>query len=277
LSIEIRKVIRVGKQSSAVVIPSTWMKQLGVNVGDQVKLIYDGTRVIMTPIKENELLRGQIMIEGTDKIAFAKLIAAFMEGIANIKLKADYEKAVKLLNELKKEVPSLLFVTKPDAKYHTVIFPDIEVDYSELLAKFCEVFKKIIRREGELNVLLSDFKYTRLLLVRLLKIRYYEDSLNVPEALDIVLFTNTLSEIVELIAKGNIEISQEISDAISILVDQFYSSDLDTAVKIGGNTIVKADKFPPEVQKHILTLVELIFRRCIRDKACRCRHFFPKI
>jgi antitoxin component of MazEF toxin-antitoxin module len=277
LSVEVRKVIRVGKQSSAIVVPSTWMKQLGLNPGDQVKLIYDGNRVIMTPVKESELLRGQIMVEGSDKVAFTKLKAAFMEGIVNIKLKAEYEEAVKLLTELKKEVPSVLFVTRPEAKYHTVIFPDIGVEHGDLIAKLCEVFKKIVRRDGELSVLLSDFKYTQLLLMRLLKIKYYEDTINVPEALDIVLFTNTLSEIVDSIVNGGLEITEEIEDALSILVEQYCSSDLDTAVKIGSNTIVKVDKFPHEIQKHVLNLVELIFRRCIRDKACRCRHFFPKI
>jgi len=277
LSVEVRKVIRVGKQSSAIVVPSTWMKQLGLNPGDQVKLIYDGNRVIMTPVKESELLRGQIMVEGSDKVAFTKLKAAFMEGIVNIKLKAEYEEAVKLLTELKKEVPSVLFVTRPDAKYHTVIFPDIGVEHGDLIAKLCEVFKKIVRRDGELSVLLSDFKYTQLLLMRLLKIKYYEDTINVPEALDLVLFTNTLSEIVDSIVNGGLEITEEIEDALSILVEQYCSSDLDTAVKIGSNTIVKVDKFPHEIQKHVLNLVELIFRRCIRDKACRCRHFFPKI
>ncbi|MGB9816295.1 MAG: AbrB/MazE/SpoVT family DNA-binding domain-containing protein [Desulfurococcaceae archaeon] len=277
MSVEVRKVIRVGKQSSAIVVPSTWMKQLGLNPGDQVKLIYDGNRVIMTPVKESELLRGQIMVEGSDKVAFTKLKAAFMEGIVNIKLKAEYEEAVKLLTELKKEVPSVLFVTRPDAKYHTVIFPDIGVEHGDLIAKLCEVFKKIVRRDGELSVLLSDFKYTQLLLMRLLKIKYYEDTINVPEALDLVLFTNTLSEIVDSIVNGGLEITEEIEDALSILVEQYCSSDLDTAVKIGSNTIVKVDKFPHEIQKHVLNLVELIFRRCIRDKACRCRHFFPKI
>ena len=277
MSVEVRKVIRVGKQSSAIVVPSTWMKQLGLNPGDQVKLIYDGNRVIMTPVKESELLRGQIMVEGSDKVAFTKLKAAFMEGIVNIKLKAEYEEAVKLLTELKKEVPSVLFVTKPDAKYHTVIFPDIGLEHGDLIAKLCEVFKKIVRRDGELSVLLSDFKYTQLLLMRLLKIKYYEDTINVPEALDLVLFTNTLSEIVDSIVNGGLEITEEIEDALSILVEQYCSSDLDTAVKIGSNTIVKVDKFPHEIQKHVLNLVELIFRRCIRDKACRCRHFFPKI
>jgi len=277
LSVEVRKVIRVGKQSSAIVVPSTWMKQLGLNPGDQVKLIYDGNRVIMTPVKESELLRGQIMVEGSDKVAFTKLKAAFMEGIVNIKLKAEYEEAVKLLTELKKEVPSVLFVTRPEAKYHTVIFPDIGLEHGDLIAKLCEVFKKIVRRDGELSVLLSDFKYTQLLLMRLLKIKYYEDTINVPEALDLVLFTNTLSEIVDSIVNGGLEITEEIEDALSILVEQYCSSDLDTAVKIGSNTIVKVDKFPHEIQKHVLNLVELIFRRCIRDKACRCRHFFPKI
>ena len=277
MSVEVRKVIRVGKQSSAIVVPSTWMKQLGLNPGDQVKLIYDGNRVIMTPVKESELLRGQIMVEGSDKVAFTKLKAAFMEGIVNIKLKAEYEEAVKLLTELKKEVPSVLFVTRPEAKYHTVIFPDIGLEHGDLIAKLCEVFKKIVRRDGELSVLLSDFKYTQLLLMRLLKIKYYEDTINVPEALDLVLFTNTLSEIVDSIVNGGLEITEEIEDALSILVEQYCSSDLDTAVKIGSNTIVKVDKFPHEIQKHVLNLVELIFRRCIRDKACRCRHFFPKI
>lgn len=58
-----------------------------------------------------------------------------------------------------------------------------------------------------------------------------------------------------------------------MLVDQYCSSDLDAAVKIGSNTIIKADKHEPGIlYKNILILVE-ISRRCIRDKACRYRHF----
>ncbi|MEM4717517.1 MAG: AbrB/MazE/SpoVT family DNA-binding domain-containing protein [Desulfurococcaceae archaeon] len=277
MSIEIRKIIKVGKQSSAIVMPSKWIKQLGLNTGDRVKLVYDGSRIIITPIKEGEFLGGQVMIEGSDNVAFAKLIAAFMEGVASIKLKSEYEDAIRLLNDLKKEIPSIVFVARPDTEYHTIIFPDVGVDHNDLLVKLCEVFKKIIRNDGDPRFLLSDFNYTYLLLMRLLKIKYYENGLNVPEALDTVLFANTLNEIIKLIIHKRFEISEELQEAVSVLVDQLHSSDLDTAIKIASNTIVKANKYPAEIQRHILTLVELVFRRCIRDKACRCKHFFPKV
>jgi hypothetical protein len=64
----------------------------------------------MTTVKESKLLRGQIMVEGSDKVAFTKLKADFIEGIVNIKLKAEYEETVKSLTELKKEVPLVTWV-----------------------------------------------------------------------------------------------------------------------------------------------------------------------
>lgn len=277
MSVEVRRIFRVGKQSSAVVLPSAWIKQLGLNIGDQVKLTYDGSKITVTPVRENELLRGQVTIEGADEVAYAKLVATFLEGIANVKLKADYESAVKLLRKLKEEIPSVMYVANPGAEYHTVVFPDVKIDPLDVLVKLCELFKKLLRGDGDQDVLLQDFRSTQLLLMRILKVRCYEEGLNVPEALDIVLFANTLNDVVDLVVKRSFNVDEEIKDSISVLVDQFYSKDLDTAVKLASNTIVKLDKFPTEVQKHVLSLAELIFRRCIRDRACRCRHFFPKI
>ena len=112
MSFSVRRILRVGRKSSAIVIPSTWMKQLGLKPGDQVKLFFNGNRVSMAPVKEDDLMRGQVAIEGADRVTFAKLKAAFMEGVSNVKLKADYESAVKLVSDLRREVsPSCLLVS----------------------------------------------------------------------------------------------------------------------------------------------------------------------
>jgi hypothetical protein len=88
------------------------MKQLGLKPGDQVKLFFNGNRVSMAPVKEDDLMRGQVAIEGANRVTFAKLKAAFMEGVSNVKLKADYESAVKLVSDLRREVsPSCLLVS----------------------------------------------------------------------------------------------------------------------------------------------------------------------
>jgi len=89
LSFNVRRIIRVGRKSSAIVIPSTWMKQLGLKPGDQVKLFFNGNRVSMAPVKEDDFMRGQVAIEGADRVTSAKPKAAFMEGVSNVKLKAD--------------------------------------------------------------------------------------------------------------------------------------------------------------------------------------------
>jgi hypothetical protein len=253
------------------------MKQMGLKPGDQVKLFFNGDRVSMAPVKEDDLMRGQVAIEGADRVTFAKLKAAFMEGVSNVKLKADYESAVKLVSDLRREVSPLLFIGKPGSEYHTLVFPEIHVNYNELVVKLCELFSKITRRDGDLNVLLLDFKHTVLLLIRLLKIKCYEDSLNLPDALDIVLYANILSELVDLFVERGSEFDEYTWEIVVSLAEQYINDDLETAIRVCSGILVKADKLPLQIQKYVSSLIDLIFRKCIRDRACRCRHFYPKI
>jgi len=274
---EIRKIMRIGSRSNAVILPSKWVRELGLKHGDKVRLFYTGSKILITPIKEDELTRGQIMIEGTDNVASAKLKAAFLEGITNVKLKGDYGEAVKLLQALKGEIPSMVFVTNPESQYHTVIFPEVSIDHSSLLAKLCELFKKVMRSEGDLHDLVMDFNYTQLLLIRSLKVRLYEEAIDVASAVDIALFSRILGELMSKVIERPGGLDEEIVDAIAVLVDHYCADDLDRAVKIASNTLVKIDKIPSDLQQYVSTIAELIFRKCIRDRACRCKHFFPKV
>ncbi|MEM0250247.1 MAG: AbrB/MazE/SpoVT family DNA-binding domain-containing protein [Desulfurococcaceae archaeon] len=274
---ETRKIMRIGPRSSAVVLPSKWIRELGLKHGDRVKLFYSGAKIIITPLKEDELARGQIMIEGANTVASAKLKAAFLEGITNIKLKASYDEAIKLLQSLKEELPSMVFIASPEGQYHTVVFPDIGIDHASLLVKLCELFKKMMRREGELHDLAMDFNYTQLLLVRSLKMKLYEEAIDVADALDVVLFAKILGELASSVLERGSNLDEEVIDALAILVEQYYAKDLDHAVRIASSTLIKLDRMPPEIQHYASTIAELIFRKCIRDRACRCKHFFPKV
>ncbi|MEM4934187.1 MAG: AbrB/MazE/SpoVT family DNA-binding domain-containing protein, partial [Desulfurococcaceae archaeon] len=229
---ETRKIMRIGPRSSAVVLPSKWIRELGLKHGDRVKLFYSGAKIIITPLKEDELARGQIMIEGANTVASAKLKAAFLEGITNIKLKASYDEAIKLLQSLKEELPSMVFIASPEGQYHTVVFPDIGIDHASLLVKLCELFKKMMRREGELHDLAMDFNYTQLLLVRSLKMKLYEEAIDVADALDVVLFAKILGELASSVLERGSNLDEEVIDALAILVEQYYAKDLDHAVRI---------------------------------------------
>lgn len=277
MELVVRKLMRVGSGSSAVVLPSKWVRELGLKRGDQVKLFYDGFRIVISPLKEDELTKGQILIEGADSVALVKLKSAFLEGITNVKLKAGYEDAIKLMQALRVEIPSTIFLAKPEGLYHTVVFPEVKVEYPVLLGKLCELFKKIARREGDLKDLVVDFEYTHLFLLRSLKTQLYEDAVNVADALDTVLFAMVLRDLVDKLVYENTELSEEVVDALSLLVDQYKSEDLDTAVRVASNALLRLGKLPQGLQKHVSIVAELIFRKCIRDKACRCKHFYPKI
>jgi len=183
------------------------------------------------------------------------------------------EKYLEILTDNYKRLPR----GNPGSEYHTLVFPEVHVNYNELVVKLCELFSKITRRDGDLNVLLLDFKHTVLLLIRLLKIKCYEDSLNLPDALDIVLYANILSELVDLFVERGSEFDEYAWEIAVSLAEQYINDDLETAIRVCSGILVKADKLPLQIQKHISSLIDLIFRKCIRDRACRCRHFYPKI
>lgn len=276
MSVEVRRIIRVGPRSSAVTIPSRWLRALGLKKGSQVVLVFTGSRILVEPLQRDNGLGGQIAVSGSDKAALAKLKAAFLEGISRIVLKSSYEEAVKLMMALREEIPSVVFIAEPRSTHHTIIFPEVSIEYPALVVKLCELFKKIIRREGDFESLLADFNYTQLLLIRSLKVQAHASSFNVHEALDAVLFARVLQELLdELISSTSL--SEELADALSILVEQYCSRDLDEAVRTASSVLEKLSSFPPKLQKHLSLIAELILRKCIRDRACRCKHFYPQV
>jgi len=49
--IENRKVVRVGKTSSGVILPAAWLRYFGIKPGDEVEVVSNGV-VTVKPLKE---------------------------------------------------------------------------------------------------------------------------------------------------------------------------------------------------------------------------------
>lgn len=89
----VRKLIRLGKVSSAVVLPKVWVEAQGLKPGDQVyiRLKEDGTLEIGPAVSPIERLRKQTLIIYADRCGDPNLIArnligAYINGIINLKI-----------------------------------------------------------------------------------------------------------------------------------------------------------------------------------------------
>ena len=51
---EVRKIIKVGETSYAVILPKAWLRYYGLDDKDHVKVVSNSTVVIVPPEKESE-------------------------------------------------------------------------------------------------------------------------------------------------------------------------------------------------------------------------------
>jgi len=300
---EPRKVIRVGLRSLAITIPKRWASELGLAPGSTVDLYYDGESIAIRPRSVSEGEELSVFVDASEGFerALRKIISSFLEGVTRVRVKADYGTALKLFAELRKRIPSMLTIADPKSSFHTIVFTEYRIEPQELLKKVVAVLENLVEMakegrlrcsDGDVDEVLHEVSRLYHLGIRLSKALVPQGTKRALEAVDNIFMLKYVRDAVELIASSCRELEAmddglraRILDTLIASIRSFVDNDIEGLLKVidyarripesVGSERVR--RFVEKVVEASVMIAELGLSRCVRSKACRCRHFYPKL
>ena len=303
-----RKLIRVGPGSIALTIPKKWVSLMGLRVGDVVDIYFDGKKLSAVPRRRVSVDESiQIFIDVNERnvsAAVHKLVAAFVEGVTKVRIRCCQDTLRKLTIELRKVVPDFIVIgSKGRADLYDIIFTSYDVELNDVVSKVVNLVVEAVRNlsagRDAVNYLINEFIRLYNVGIRIAKTKvmeaYGEEVMNV---IDTIVLLSHIRELVNelhsyMMLAGNSVLTHELNNVIEELTEAILNSvitnNIDSAVKhIDACEDLKRKIYDMGVDEKVAMMVERILdklsniaeisvRACIRNKACRCRHFYPKI
>lgn len=290
----VKRVNVVGRGSLSVILPKRWAEALGLKPGDRVNLVFDGSRVVLTPYSsEGAAEEMNIMVEvDSEEVALRKLVASYFEGVTRVKVRSGYEEVVKLSERLRDVVPGFVLMGNPQSTVHEVVFTDVETSLPELLKTFEPVVYRAleeIEEVGSPGPMYREFMRKYLHLLRAIKYGAAQGSLDTYEAVDLALALEYIRELVDSVARlerSRVEVDAalgQVLDSARALVGAILAEDVESATAVTDKVLQILDTIHCGTEacsslKYLATrMSEIVLGRCIRSKACRCKYFFPKV
>jgi AbrB family looped-hinge helix DNA binding protein len=290
----LKKVNVVGKGSLSVIIPKRWADALGLKPGDTVSLHFNGSRIILSPVGLAEERSDVGILVELDKIdvALRKLVASYIEGVTKVKVKGDYKKVLELSENLRSSVTNFVLIPNPDSELHDIVFSDVKTDLQSLLKTVESTSKKFLDEVEESSQAASstyaEFYRKYLYFLRSIKLYVADGELDPYEALDLVVSIEYVKELLDILAPSSIKPPNDpgiptlldlARAAIGALLIQDVETSVNSAIKVMDiiDTITCSSNLCESVKYLTMRISEQILGRCIRNKACRCKYFFPKV
>lgn len=292
----VKKVSIVGKGSLSVIIPKKWAELIGIKPGDDVNLIFDGSKITMLPRSQEESDESMnILIEVDNQdLALRKLVSAYLEGVTKAKVKSNYVDVIELAEKLKNNVTMFILKADPSSDLHEFVFNDVKLELDSVAKLMEPTIYEVLEAldEGALeraSVTYKEFMRMYLYFLRSLKLRLAEGSIDPYEAIDLALSVEYVKELLDVLMSMNpreaysVKCAETLSELTEASVRALFNQDIDSAVNIASNVLktlamLDVTQGPCDRCKYLLTKIcETVLGRCIRNKACRCKHFYPRV
>jgi len=303
-----RKLIRVGPGSIALTIPKKWASLMGLKTGDVVDIYFDGKKLSAVPRRRavtDESIQIFIDVtEGNVSAAVRKLAAAFVEGVTKVRVRCQQETLRKLTAELRRAVPDFIVIGgKGQGELSDIVFTSYDVGLSDVVNKIINLVVETVRnmpvnREA-VNYLVNEFMRLYNVSLRIAKSKlmetYGEDLMDVIDTIALLSHTRELvSELQNymMLSEGSgltSELDVMIEELTEAILNSVVTNNLDSAVrhidaceelKHKLSSMVSDEKAVVLIERildKLSNIAEIGVRACIRNKACRCRHFYPKV
>ncbi|MGC8975200.1 MAG: AbrB/MazE/SpoVT family DNA-binding domain-containing protein [Thermoprotei archaeon] len=291
----VKKVGLIGKGSLSVVIPKRWADSVGMKPGDEVGLIFDGSKITLVPHTKEEQENINILIDIDEPdLALRKLMASYVEGVTRVKVRAEYTELLKISEKLRESIPMFMLKADPNSKIHEIIFDDVKADIPSTLrlieSTSTEILENLVSKDYEKLVMChKEFMRLYLYFLRNLKLNLAENNIEPYEAIDLLLSIEYVKELIDTFINARELISSETKCVEKLIelteesINALLLQDVDTAVNTASNILkslknveIKSD-FCKRCSYLVSKISELVLGRCIRNKACRCKHFYPKV
>ncbi len=303
-----RKLIRIGPGSIALTIPKKWVSLMGLKVGDVVDIYFDGKKLSAIPRRRVSIDESiQIFIdvsEGNISAAVHKLTAAFVEGITKVRVRCPQDVLRKLTTELRRVIPDFIVIgSRGRADLYDIVFTSYDVELYDVVNKVVNLVVETVRNlsagNEAVDYLVSEFIRLYNVSLRIAKTKVMETyGEEIMDIIDMIVLLGHIRELVNelqnyMILTDNSTLMRELNSTIEELTEAVLNSvitnNIDSAVKhIDACEELKHRLYSMNINEKIAVMVERILdklgniaeisvRACIRNKACRCRHFYPKV
>ena len=303
-----RKLIRVGPGSIALTIPKKWASLMGLKTGDVVDIYFDGKKLSAVPRRRavtDESIQIFIDVtEGNVSAAVRKLAAAFVEGITKVRVRCQQETLRKLTAELRRAVPDFIVIGgKGQGELSDIVFTSYDVGLSDVVNKIINLVVETVRnmpvnREA-VNYLVNEFMRLYNVSLRIAKSKlmetYGEDLMDVIDT--IALLSHTRELVSELQNYMMLSEGSRLTSELDVMIEELTEAILNSVVTNNSDSAVRHIDACEELKHKLSSMVsdekavvlierildklsniaEIGVRACIRNKACRCRHFYPKV
>ncbi len=292
---DVRKLMKLGASSTALIIPKKWLNDLRLGPGSLVDVFFDGTSITVVPrreVIEHEVGSKDMQIfvdlkEDGVEVAAQEIVAAYVEGATRIRVRGDETDIAKLMNLLNNFITGFIIVSRGKSFYDVVV-SEFYVDPKDLVNRSLDVvatFLDMLKGDSGYLSMLNEFMKLYNAGLRLIRSKVVASPPEaIPELLD---YLTILEKLRNLVTTATLSKDKVSKDELEDITEVFRSAS--AAVK--ENSVEKALKVIEfcrrsrvcnngalvYVSSAIIELAEVVVRKCVRDKACRCRHFFPKI
>ncbi len=290
-----RKLMKLGTASTALILPKKWLEDLGLSPGSLVDLFFDGSSITVAPRtppqgqgqqESNMQIFVDISKDGVD-VGVQEIVAAYVEGITRVRVRGDEQGISKLITELNRRITGFILVSRGKELYDIVV-SEFPVDPQHLLSRAIRIVEEymhaLTKKDGnDPETFQVEFTKVYNATMRLVRGRIAMASPEeTPPLLDILSMMEKMKELMTLLS---IDGDSMPAVALEDLGELFRAA----TRAVMENNVKKALKViqfcrSPSRREHathicnvIIGLAEIAIRRCVRDRACRCKHFFPKV
>ncbi|MCD6084647.1 MAG: hypothetical protein J7J20_03805, partial [Desulfurococcales archaeon] len=232
------------------------------------------------------------------------LAAAFVEGITKVRVRCQQETLRKLTAELRRAVPDFIVIGgKGQGELSDIVFTSYDVGLSDVVNKIINLVVETVRnmpvnREA-VNYLVNEFMRLYNVSLRIAKSKlmetYGEDLMDVIDT--IALLSHTRELVSELQNYMMLSEGSRLTSELDVMIEELTEAILNSVVTNNSDSAVRHIDACEELKHKLSSMVsdekavvlierildklsniaEIGVRACIRNKACRCRHFYPKV
>ena len=293
---DVRKLMKLGTASTALILPKKWLEDLGLSPGSLVDLFFDGSSIMVAPRtppqgqgtsqQENNMqIFVNISKDGVD-VGVQEIVAAYVEGITRVRVKGDEQSISRLIMELNRRITGFLLVSRGKEIYDIVV-SEFPVDPQHLLTRAMRIVEEymhaLTKKSGDAETFQMEFTKVYNATLRLVRGRIAMASPEeTPPLLDTLFMMEKMKELMTLLSMDGDKMPAVALEDLS----EIFRAATHAVMENNVRKALKVIQFcrAPERKVHathicnvIIGLAEIAIRRCVRDRACRCKHFFPKV
>ncbi len=292
---DVRKLMRLGTSSTALILPKKWLQDLGLKPGSLVNLFFDGSSITVSPRMFVKGCGGRV--DGTQifidlsrdgvGVGAQEIAAAYVEGVSRIRVRGTEKEISALISELNNSIAGFIIVSREKSLYDIVI-SEFHVDPDQLVSRGVSIVNEIIsayssRDLDKVDALMREFRRLYNTALRLVR---SEVVIAPPEEIPRLFDTLTIMDkIRELITFLKIDGTRMPKVALEDLGELFRAA-IRSIMENNVRWALKVIQFcqTSVCRRHasymvnvIVDLCKVALRKCVRDRACRCKYFLPEI